>query len=579
MKKLFRYHLSLWAVMVMLIMAGWMFKPADDFFEVTKNIELFTSVYREVNTYYVDELRPGELMKTGIDAMLGSLDPYTTFFPESQIEDARFEQSGTYGGIGAAFRQIDQQITIYDVYESSPAQKAGLMPGDVLLEVNGRSVKGKKGEEVMRLVKGAPKTEVTLKVQREKEELTFRVVREEIKMKNVSYSGMINRVAFIRLDHFMPNAAADVKAAFLKLKDQKPEGLILDLRGNPGGLLHEAVNLCNLFLDKGKEVVFTRGKVKEWNKSFKTLNPPMDKEIPLVVLVDGRSASASEIVSGTLQDYDRAVIVGNRTFGKGLVQITRPLKYNSQLKVTTSKYYTASGRCIQAIDYSRRDNGDKPGRIADSLQRAFKTSVGRTVYDGGGVMPDVEVADPLIHDIVQDLVRSNMIFFFANKYRQEHSSIAPAETYELSDKDYDDFCRFVADRHVALSPALEQAFAGLEKAISDMEDAPSVEQQLKALKKTFQKEKEAELRKYAAEIKPLLAEEIVSRYYYNTGRVVYRLRHDADVEEALAILKDPRRYQYILSPAFQIPRREKYGERSRLREVLLYETPSVPVEE
>lgn len=574
-----KHRITLAALVLIIITAAWTLKPTDDFFEVTRNIELFTSVYREVNTYYVDDLRPGELMKTGIDAMLSSLDPYTNFFPESQIEDARFEQSGTYGGIGASFRQMDQKITIYEVYEASPAQKAGLMPGDVLLEVNGRSVKGKKGEEVMRLVKGAPKTEVTLKILREKEELSFRVIREEIKMKNVSYSGMIEGVAYVRLDHFMPNAAADVRAAILKLKEQKPAGLILDLRGNPGGLLHEGVNVCNLFLEKGKEVVFTRGKMKEWNKSFKTLNAPMDKDIPLVVLVDGRSASASEIVSGTLQDYDRAVIVGNRTFGKGLVQITRPLKYNSQLKVTTSKYYTASGRCIQAIDYSRRENGDKQGRIADSLQKAFKTSAGRTVYDGGGVMPDVEVADAFIHDIVQDLVRSGMIFFYANKYRKEHPSIPAAEYFELSQEDYDDFCRFVAERHAALSPALEQAFSSLEKAVKEMDDAPSVDQQLKGLKKNFQKEKEAELKKYVNEIKPLLTEEIVSRYYFNSGKVAYRLRHDADVKEALAILKDFGRYRHILSSAFQIPRKEKYAELSRLRETFLYETPSAPAEE
>ncbi|MCX7649497.1 MAG: S41 family peptidase [Flavobacteriales bacterium] len=562
------------------VATSWILKTSDDFFEVTKNMEIFTSVYKEVNTYYVDELKPGELMKTGLDAMLSSLDPYTHFFPESQIEDARFEQSGTYGGIGASFRQIDQQITLMEIYENSPAQKAGLMPGDVLLEVNGRPVKGRSGEEVMRLVKGAPKTEVVLKVLRDKEELTFRPLREEIKLKNVSYSTLVENMAYIRLEHFMPNAAADVKAAFLKLRENtRPEGVILDLRGNPGGLLHEAVNLCNLFLDKGKEVVFTKGKVKEWNKSFRTLNAPLDKEIPIAVLVDGRSASASEIVAGTFQDYDRAVVLGNRTFGKGLVQITRPIKYNGQLKVTTSKYYTPSGRCIQAIDYSLKTSGDKGRRISDSLQRAFKTQAGRTVYDGGGVMPDIEVADPLVHDIVQDLVRSNLIFFFANKYRKEHPSIASPESFELTDAEYEAFCRFVMERTGSFSPTLDQAFAQLEKSMADMDHPTEIQSGLNTLKNAFRKEKEAELKKFASEIRPLLAEEIVSRYYYNSGRTAYRLRHDGDVREAIAVLKDRTRYKHILSSAYEIPRREKFGDRSKLREVLLYETPSTPLEE
>lgn len=556
------------------------FKPEDDFFEITKNIEIFTSVYKEVNTYYVEELRPGELMKTGLDAMLSSLDPYTNYFPESQIEDARFEQSGTYGGIGASFRQIDQQTTIFEVYEGSPAQKAGLMPGDVLLEVNGRSVKGKNGEQIMRLVKGAPKTEVSLKILRDNEQLSFKIIREEIKLKNVSYSGMIEGMAYVRLEQFLPHAAADVKSALLKFREQQQlQGIILDLRGNPGGLLHEAVNLCNLFIDKGKEVVSTRGKVKEWNKSFKTLNPPMDRDIPVAVLVDGRSASASEIVSGTLQDYDRGVVIGNRTFGKGLVQITRPLKYNGQLKVTTSKYYTPSGRCIQAVDYSRRVNGEHSERIADSLQRAFRTTAGRTVYDGGGVMPDVEVADPTIHDIVQELVRSNLIFLYANKYRKDHPSIAPAEQFEFSDSDYKDFCRFVLERSTVLSPSLEQAFSELEKRLNESENASELLRQVQELKSEFKKEKEKEMLRYASEIKPLLAEEIVSRYYFNSGRVAYRLRHDADVAEAVRILKDQSRYKYILSSAFQIPRKEKYAERKKLLENFLYELPPASQEE
>ncbi|MBP6428403.1 MAG: S41 family peptidase, partial [Bacteroidia bacterium] len=364
----------------------------DNYFEVSKNLDIFSSLYREVNMYYVDSVDPGKIMKKGIDEMLSSLDPYTNYIPESNIEDYRFMTTGQYGGIGAVIRPKGDYVIVSDPYEGFPADKAGLRAGDVILEIDGKTTKNKKTDEISRALKGSPKTEVKLLIKREGEEKPFEkiLVREEIKVKPVPYYGMLdNKIGYIKLNSFTENCAKDVAEALkeLKLKNNL-SGLVLDLRGNPGGLLHEAVNTSNIFIPRGQEIVSTKGRYKDADRPYKAVNEAIDTELPLAVLVNSGSASASEIVSGSLQDLDRAVVIGQRTFGKGLVQTTRPLSYNSQLKITTSKYYIPSGRCIQALDYTHRNEDGSVGKIPDSLVSEFKTKAGRKVYDGGGIKPD-----------------------------------------------------------------------------------------------------------------------------------------------------------------------------------------------
>src|SRR4030095_7316815 len=393
----------------------------DEYFEISRNMDIFATLFRELNIYYVDETKPGDLMKKGIDAMLESLDPYTNYIPESEVEDYRFMTTGQYGGIGALIGQKGDQVVITDPYEGFPAQKADLRAGDVIVEIDGKSIKGKKYDEISKILKGQPKTPVKLMLKREGEAemLEKTIVRDEIKINSVSYSGMLdNEIGYIRLTGFTDNAGIEVKDALVELKTKhNAKSVVLDLRGNPGGLLNEAVNITNIFVDKGVEVVTTKGKVKEWDKTYKALNNPVDDQIPLVVLVNSGSASASEIVSGSIQDLDRGIIIGQRTFGKGLVQTTRPLSYNSQLKVTTAKYYIPSGRCIQEVDYSHRKEDGSLGKIPDSLRVAFKTSRGRTVYDGGGVAPDIEVKEKDYADISKTLGNKGYFFEYANKYR------------------------------------------------------------------------------------------------------------------------------------------------------------------
>lgn len=533
----------------------------DDYFEISKNLEIHAILYREINTYYVDQVNPGELMQTGIDAMLSSLDPYTTYYPESMVEDARFESTGVYGGIGASFRNIDSKITIAETYENAPAQKAGIIPGDVITEVNGKNISGKPADEVLRLIKGAPGTKVQIKVKRDTDIniKSFDLVREEIKVKNVPYSGMISQdVGYIKLAGFTNDAGKDVKDALLALKEKnKLKGLVLDLRGNPGGLLREAVNVSNVFIDKGKPVVSTKGKVEEWNKTFKTLNPAADTEIPLVVLVDQGSASASEIVSGTIQDYDRGVVIGNKTYGKGLVQTTRPLKYNAQLKVTTSKYYIPSGRCIQAIDYGKKDANGKVIKIADSLQKEFRTLAGRRVYDGGGVMPDIPVADNTFHHISKALIRKNLVFIFANQYKSTHESIGSLNDFMISEADYQKFIQFLEARNFDYETQTDITLQELKKNLSKDNFMKNSEEELNRLQNKIKAEKKSDIQSHKEEIKLLLSSEIVSRYYFRKGRIEWALKHDDDITEALKVLAEPTRYKQILSSSFQIPRTER----------------------
>jgi carboxyl-terminal processing protease len=451
MKVNFLKRTRTWIIAMVITIAGFFsFSFTDDYFEISRNMDIFATLFRELNIYYVDEVKPGDLMKKGIDSMLESLDPYTNYIPESEVEDYRFMTTGQYGGIGALIGQKGDNVVITDPYEGYPAQKADLRAGDVILEIDGKSIKGKKYDEISKILKGQPKTPVKLLVKREGEPAPIEktVMRDEIKINSVPYFGMLdNEIGYIRLTGFTDNAGGEVRDALLELKSKNNvKSLVLDLRGNPGGLLNEAVNITNIFVNKGVDVVNTKGKVKEWDKTYKALNNPVDVDIPLVVLVNSGSASASEIVSGSIQDLDRGIIIGQRTFGKGLVQTTRPLSYNAQMKVTTAKYYIPSGRCIQALDYTHRNEDGSVGKVPDSLVSEFKTKNGRIVYDGGGVSPDFATETQYLSNIAQSLLTKQLIFDYATLYRVKNPTISSARSYRISDQEYNEFVAWLSDK-------------------------------------------------------------------------------------------------------------------------------------
>jgi len=524
----------------------------DNYFEVSKNLDIFATMFRELNIYYVDDIKPGELMKRGIDSMLESLDPYTDYIPESEIEDYRYMTTGQYGGVGALIIQHGDHIMVSEPYEGFPAQKADLRAGDVLLEINGISIKGKKTDDISKILKGQPGTVVKLLIEREGEKKPFEKTlnREEIKIKSVSYSGMLNEsVGYIKLTGFTEDAAKEVKDALLELKkNPKLKSLVFDLRGNPGGLLKEAVDIVNIFVDKGQEIVSTRGKVKEWDKSHKAINPPVDLDIPIVVLVNRGSASASEIVSGSLQDLDRAVIIGQRSYGKGLVQQTRPLSYNCQLKVTVAKYYIPSGRCIQALDYSHRDDDGKVHKVADSLITAFKTKNGRTVYDGLGISPDIHIKPEKPSNIAYSLQNKNLIFDYASKYKSIHESLpVDAMKFRLTDAEYDDFVKYVSDKDYDYTTRSEKNLEDLKGIAEKEKYYEDVKTEYEALLNKIKHNKKDDLTKNKAEIKALLEEEIASRYYYQKGRIMAALKDDPEIISALDVLTSGTKYKEILS--------------------------------
>lgn len=525
----------------------------DNYFEVSRNLDIFATLFRELNIYYVDETKPGDLMKKAIDDMLETLDPYTNYIPESDIEDYRFMTTGQYGGIGALIGTRGEQVIITDPYDGFPAQKADLRAGDVILEIDGKTVKGKKSDDISKILKGQPKTPVKITIKREGEPnpIIKTVERDEIKIKSVPYYNVLeNNIGYIKLTGFTENASGEVKDALLDLKNNKKiTSLILDLRGNPGGLLNEAVNIVNLFVNKGVEVVSTKGKVKEWDKSYKALNTAVDTEIPLVVLVNSGSASASEIVSGSIQDLDRGIVIGQRSFGKGLVQTTRPLSYNAQLKVTTAKYYVPSGRCIQAVDYSHRNEDGSVGKVPDSLISEFKTKSGRKVYDGGGISPDYAVPVQTLSPITQSLVTKMLIFDFATIYRIKHPSIAPARSFRISEDDFNGFVSFLSDKDYDYITKSEKALDEL-KTVSEKEKYyTDIATEFEALKKKITHNKKEDLVKFKSEIQELLQDEIASRYYFQNGRIEASFDYDPDIKKGVEALKDKNVFTAILNRA------------------------------
>jgi carboxyl-terminal processing protease len=520
-------------------------------FEIAKNLDIFASLFRELVINYVDDVNPAELMKTGIDEMLYSLDPYTNFIPESQIEDMRFMTTGQYGGIGALISTRGQYTIITEPYEGFPAFKAGLLPGDRILQISGQSVVGMNSEDVRELLKGQPGTTINLLIERqgEPQPLTKPVTREVVTISNIPYYGMLNEnTGYIKLTGFTQNAGREVRDAFNQLRQNEAfESLVLDLRGNGGGLLNEAVNITNLFVEKNKLVVSTQGKLAERNSSHRTLNNPIDTEIPLVVLVDRGSASASEIVAGAIQDFDRGVIIGHRTFGKGLVQNIIPLSYNTQLKVTIAKYYIPSGRCIQAIDYAQQNEDGSVAMIPDSLKKAFTTANGRVVYDGGGIEPDIFVQPQMISNISIALITRYLIFDYANYFYRKNRSIPPAGEFEITDAIYQDFMAFLSDKDYEYETRSERLLAELKEASKNEQYFGAIEPEYEALRSKVMHNKEEDLKTFRPEISDILKEEIASRYYYQKGRVLASLSNDREVAKALEILSNGKGYRSILA--------------------------------
>ena len=536
--------------LVFLLSVNVLFTSAQNtnYFETSKNIEIFTDLYKELDLFYVDEVNSGDLIKTAIDQMLKSLDPYTTYIPESDIEDYRFMTTGQYGGIGSMITKRGEYVFISEPYEGFPAQKAGLMAGDKIVEVNGKSAKGKSTEELSSVLKGQPNTEVTVLLERDGELLTKTFKREKVTVKSVPYYGFLkDGIAYIKLRSFTRNCANDIKDALTDLKSQQElKGIVLDLRSNPGGLLNESIDIVNLFVEKGEEIVVTKGKIKDWEKSYKARKSPEDLETPLIVLINSNSASASEIVSGSIQDLDRGVIIGRRSYGKGLVQQTRKLSYNSQLKVTVAKYYIPSGRCIQALDYSNRNEDGSVGTVPDSLISTFYTRNGREVKDGGGVMPDIKMKNEEIADVTISIIRKRLIFDFATEFRYKNEEIAAAEDFEITDEIFDDFISFLSDKEYEYTTSTEEAL-DIFKEITDEEGTSElIEEEFTLLLEKIKSNKKNDLQNSNKELKEFLANEIVSRYYYQEGRIIERLQHDKDIEEALRLLDNLEEYQSIL---------------------------------
>ena len=525
-------------------------EPAERYFEIAKNLDIFATLFKEVNALYVEEVNPNKLVRTGIDAMLGSLDPYTNYIPEDEVEDFRTVNTGQYGGIGAITREIGKRTVVTMLMEGYGAQRGGLKIGDEIIKIDDISLAKLSREESGQVMKGQVGTPVSLTVTRmgSNEPIKLEFKRERIKLTNVPYSGMIdNDIAYIQLTDFTPDAAKEVKNAFIILKDQGAKAVILDLRGNPGGLLIEAVNITNLFIPKGKLVVSTKGKIPENNLSYETLNLPIDTEIPVSVLINRGSASASEIVAGTLQDYDRAIIIGEKSYGKGLVQVSRPLSYNSQLKVTTAKYYTPTGRCIQVLDYGHRRDDGSVGSIPDSLKKPFKTTTGRVVYDGGGIDPDIKTEAQEAHMLTQVLFEKGFLFDYATQYAYKHPEPVNSRTFTLSDEEYQQFLNWMKNKNYSYKSYMEYQLQQFTEEAKKEKYFSELKGQLDQVSARITESKKNELVLHKDEIKMLLEEDIVSRYHLEKGSVESGFKYDKDVKLASEVLRNSAQYKKLLN--------------------------------
>lgn len=539
------------ALVLCLCLVG--FKRDNHNFQVSKNLDVFNSVYKELDMFYVDTIDPQKVIRAGIDAMLEEIDPYTEYYPEDDLGEFKQMITGKYAGIGSIIRYYKkrERVVIFEPYEGTPAAEVGLKVGDVILEIDGKDVKGLMTDKVSDMLRGDAGTTFLLKVDRpgESAPLEFKITRRNIQTPSVPYYGILpnGETGYIQLSSFTDNCARDVRRAVIDLKEQGAKNLVLDLRGNGGGSLKEAVEIVNMFVPKGLEIISTKGKLRQACHVYKSTREPLDTEIPLSVLVDGASASASEIVAGSLQDLDRAVIVGMRTFGKGLVQISRDLPYNGQLKVTTSKYYIPSGRCIQALDYQHRDNAGRAIRTPDSLTNIFHTAAGREVRDGGGIRPDVEVKADEQSNLLYYLLNDDVLLDYGTDYALAHPTIASPEDFAITDADYNDFKNkvlasgFKYDRQSAEALKKLKELAKFEGYLQD------AEAEFEALEKKLQHNLEADLDRLSEDIKPLLAAEIVKRYYFQRGVIILQLRDDPDLDKALEVLGDSTRYASIFA--------------------------------
>ena len=548
------------AFIVMLGMGMTSFKEDDRNFQISKNLDIFNSIFKELDMFYVDTVNAEKMIQAGVEGMLSLTDPYTEYYPEEEVSSLKEMTTGKYGGIGAAIRYYEakDRIAVVEPTEGMPAAEAGVKAGDIILSVGGKEmVRGDMkpqefSSKVSEALRGEPGTSFVLKVLRplknDSTVMEFKITRKNIRTNPVPYYGMVkDSIGYLALSSFTENSAKDFKKAFIELKQKGAKSLIIDLRDNGGGSLSEAVDIVNLYVPKGQEIVVTKGKVRQAQGSYKTQNEPVDTQIPLAVLVNGATASASEIVSGSLQDLDRAVVIGSRTFGKGLVQTIRPLPYNGTLKVTTSKYYIPSGRCIQAIDYAKKNADGSVARTPDSLTTVFHTAAGREVRDGGGIRPDIEVKGDKIPNIVFYLMNDDLIFDYATQYCWDHPTLASVDDFKLTDADYEAFKKLVKSRNFTYDRQSEKMLKSL-KEIAEFEGyMTEAAEEFKALEKKLNHNLDRDLDYFAKPIKEYISQEIVTRYFYQRGAVMERLKDDIDLEEAIKVLQNPVRYREILS--------------------------------
>jgi carboxyl-terminal processing protease len=539
--------LGLVLLMLPVIFSG--FQDKD--FELVKNLDIYHSVMRELNLYYVDETDPGKMVKTSIDDMLKTLDPYTVYVPESKMEDLELMTTGEYGGLGAMIGQVDGEVIITEPYEGFPAQKAGLRAGDIIKKVDGRSVEDESSQLISDQMKGQVGTKVKLTVKRPytDEEITVELTREQIKLGNVPFYKLFDDgIAYIRLSGFTRDASKEVLDALNEMKKKGAKKLILDLRSNPGGLLIEAVDIMNIFVPQNQEIVSTRGKARQWDKTYYCRKEPVDTLMPVAVLVNSSSASASEIVAGAMQDLDRGVVIGERTFGKGLVQTTRDLSYNSKLKLTTAKYYIPSGRCIQALDYSNRRDDGSVGKIPDSLITEFKTQLGRTVYDGGGIVPDVKVENKYLSKVATAMVMQNKFFDFATRYRNTNPEPSSIQEFKISDQIYKEFSDYILNDNFTYQTGTERELNQLIEIAKREKYFNVAEEDLKSLQEKLAHDPRKDLELFRDELSGILSEEIISRYFYRKGGIELGIQDDSGIRKAREILGDEGAYKKLLSP-------------------------------
>ena len=529
------------------ISTGFLVSQETRDFRIAKNLDIFFSLFRELNTFYVDTIDPDKLIKAGIDNMLKTLDPYTVYFPESEADEFAIMTTGKYGGIGSLVRPSGDYVVISEVYKGFPADKVGIKPGDILKKVDGTSLKGLSTEKVSERLKGNPGTEINVTIERSGKETDYPLKREKIIMPSVPYWGMIDsKTGYIRFTSFTQGCIEDVKTALNSLKNSNAQQIILDLRGNPGGLLTEAVEIVNLFVAEGNEVVFTKGKEKQFYANYKTTKQPVDEKIPLAIIINRSSASASEIVAGAIQDLDRGIIVGQRSYGKGLVQVERPLSYNTQLKVTIAKYYIPSGRCIQARDFSHPNEDGSVGIIPDSLISEFKTKNGRIVKDGGGITPDIEILPDPLSQISSELFLRNYIFDFATNYYWAHPDIKSPDQFKFTDQDYNDFKTFLLNRNFNYKTGTEESLNDLITNAKKEKYYDIHKELFNDLEKDVAHNLDQDLKMFKNEITDLLEDEIVSRYFYENGAIAYTIKNDEQVLKARDILNNKEEYYSIL---------------------------------